>query len=223
MHATQRSRYQITSYPLLSQSELEVTEPISRASTAYNSYSSPRHHLLYCTVCVRSITNVLAQCRFHRISKMTSSNPHPTSPPLSDSLHLPMVSLISHLHLAFPPTCHSNPSTHHLALSSSSTRVRPAPTLYSLTLVLPRPPDRARVILHRPLRPSRNLSYRLLSSLSSSSSSSSPSSISRLSSLTNYRRAQFRWIKAAAAAYYRRSVVPTRRTRIPTNRNANGL
>lgn len=75
---------------------------LPRVNPVYNSYFSPRHHLLYCTVCARSITNVLAQCRFHRISKMTSSNPHPTSPPRTDSLISP-----TFISLSLPPVTHT--------------------------------------------------------------------------------------------------------------------
>lgn len=104
---------------------------------------------------MRSITNVLAQCRFHRISKMTSSNPHPTSPPplgLAPSPH--GLAHLSHLHLAFPPTCNSNPShSRYFALLSSSTRVEFGPYPVPTHPILPYPPDSARVILHYSLHP----------------------------------------------------------------------
>jgi len=165
---------------------------------------------------VRSITNVLAQCRFHRISKMTSSNPHPTSPPLSDSLHslahLPPSSRFP-FHLPLEPF-----HITFLSLSLSLSRSPPQECVLPLLYIHPILPTRPRypplssafwpILSYRPLF--CDIFFFIL-----------PSSIS-LSSLTNYRRTQFQWIKAAAA-YYRRSVVPTRRTRIPTNRNADGL
>lgn len=137
---------------------------------------------------------MLAQCRFHRISKMTSSNPHPTSPtshgfaPSPHGLaHLPPSSRFPS-HLPLEPF-HTPPHS----LSSSSTRVRPAPTPYPLTLsslVLPTrsrypPPSPASwpILSYRPLFPV--IFFFIL-----------PSFISRHSSLTNYRRTQFRWIKA---------------------------
>lgn len=150
---------------------------------------------------------------------MTSSNPHPTSPPLHGLApsphglaHLPPSSRFPS-HLLLEPF-HTPPRS-----LLSSTRVRPAPTpIYPLTLsslVLPirlrYPPSPASwpILAYRPPFP---VIFFVL-----------PSSISRHPSLTNYRRAQFRWIKAAAAAYYRRSVIPTGHPQIPTNRNANGL
>lgn len=169
---------------------------------------------------MRSITNVLAQCRFYRISKMTSSDPHPTSPlGLAPSPH----------GLAHLPPSSRFPS--HLPLEPFHTPLRslvllqqeyvPAPTLHPLSPYpppsssRPRYPPASPCVLAAPLL-SRGLSSLLIFFFIL------PSSISRLSSLTNYRRTQFRRIKASAA-YYRRSVIPTRRTRIPTNRNADGL
>lgn len=199
--------------------ELEVTEPISRASTAYNSYSSPRHHLLYCTVCVRGITNVLAQCRFHRISKMTSSNPHPILPyPLgpAPSLH-GLRSSPTFISLSLPPATRTLPHATSRSLSSSSTRERvPPPTRHPLTpssLVLARPPARALSVLRRlPCAPacSALLSASLLCVtfffLRPSFFHFPPSVPYELSTGAGFRR-----IKATAAAYYRRSVVPSGR------------
>lgn len=75
---------------------------------------------------------------------------HPTSPSPSHGLALSPrgVSLISHFRLSPAPllSYHSNPSTHHLALSRPPPRARP-PYLYPLTLPFLALPT-ARVVLH---------------------------------------------------------------------------
>lgn len=172
----------------------------------------PRHHLLYCTVCVRGITNVLAQCRFHRISKMTSSNPSRPSPLFLSDPSLPVVSRSSPTFISLPslPTTRTLPPylVFFLFLSSSlfSTNAFPPLPVSSLSLSFSPYPSNSRYPLPPPHpHPHPDDPPRVLSSschLLRPCFFHFPPFVP-----TNYRRAQFRWIKAA---YYRHSAVPTR-------------
>lgn len=172
---------------------------------------------------MRGITNVLTQCRFHRISKMTSSNP--SRPPplfLSDSISPRGLSLISHLHLAFPPSLPLKPF-HAISLSFSFSLFlsllyehvsTPDSYLIPLSLFLS-------LAVSSPVYPSNRSRYPLPPSDPHPHPDDPPRVLSSCHLLrpcfvhfppfvpTNYRRAQFRWIKATAA-YYRHSAVPTR-------------
>lgn len=158
---------------------------------------------------------------------MTSSNPPIllTSPPPS-SLSLTRTHSISLVVSRSSPTfvylplsllpCHSNPSTHHLALSSSPTSARP-PYLYPLTLpflVL----STARAVLHRP-------------SIFRQSSRVLPLFLSPSSSPFLLPFPAFRPYELSTGAIpmdksgdgLLSTFCSTDQTRVPTNRNAGGL